>query len=221
LFATGNNATDGVGDTMQGHINNRVSTLSIQKPTAEEWISWGTDNGVNPIVLAAVHQFPHVMQSYLDLAKGETNPYIFDPKTNNGAFASPRSLQKAGFICDNRTTFGPELTLEALEGTVGVSFARDMSAYMDVADKVPSWDEIEKSPAKTAVPTSPAAQLLLLFGSIPRVTKENAKAYTEYFFRFETELRMLWARQFQSRIAVVMGVDQFRKTLCDDHWIFG
>ena len=53
------------------------------------------------------------------------------------------------------------------------------------------------------------------------VTKDNAKAYTEYFFRFETELRMLWARQFQSRIAVVMGVNEFRKTLVEDHWIFG
>jgi hypothetical protein len=220
VFATGNNASDGVGDTMQAHINNRVTTIDVEKPTNEEWIEWALQNGVNEMVIATVHQFPHVMQSYIDDPKGE-NPYIFNPKKNVGAYASPRSLTKAGFICDNREQFGNDLTMEALRGTVGVSLAGDMLAYMSVADAVPSWEAIESSPKKTPIPESPAAQLLLLFGSISHVKdKESAKAYVEYFFRFDLELRMLWARQFKTRLEHVMNVKEFRETLVKDHWVF-
>lgn len=220
VFATGNNASDGVGDTMQGHINNRVTRIGVAKPTAEAWIDWGISAGVNEIVLAAVHQFPHVMQSYLDDG-GADNPYIFNPKRNTGAFASPRSLYKAGFICDSREKYGADLTHEALQGTIGVSFAGDMMAYMAVADSVPSWEAIKAKPTKTPVPDSPAAQLLLVFGSISQVTTENAKAFTEYFFRFPLEVRMLWARQFKNRLQTVMGVKQFRDVLVEDSWVFG
>ena len=219
LFATGNQASDGVGDSMQGHINNRITSVKIGKPTIEEWISWGLDHGVHELILTGVHQYPHVMQSYHDDPNGD-NPYIFNPKRNTGAFASPRSLYKASFICANRHIYGQELTQLLLEGTIGVSFAGDLMAYMDVADKVPSWEAIESKPKTADVPTSPAAQLLLVFGSIGLVTKKNAEAYTAYFFRFPLEVRMLWARQFKNRLEIVRGVKQFRDTLVADHWVF-
>lgn len=217
VFSTGNNTSDGVGDTMQGHINNRVSRISVSKPTSEAWIQWALNNGVNDMVLVGAHQFPHIFESYLD---SQDNHYIFNPKRNTGAFVSPRSLHKAGFILDQRKTFGRDLTQEALEGTVGISFARDLMAFLDVADTVPTWAAIKEKPATTAIPTSPAAQLLLVFGSVPQVTKANAAVFTEYFFRFPLEVRMLWARQFKARLECVMGVEQFRKTLVADHWIF-
>jgi hypothetical protein len=217
VFATGNRASDGVGDTMQGHINNRVTKVNIGKPSVEAWVNWAIDNKVNESVIAAVHAMPNVLQSYLEDAN---NPYIFNPKKNTGAYASPRSLTKAGKICDQRTTFGNELTVEALKGTIGVAFALQMMAYLYVADTLPTWADIEKAPGKTIIPKSPAAQLLLLFGSIGQVNNKNAEAYTKYFFRFETELRMLWARQFKSRLEHVMGVAEFRKTLVEDHWVF-
>lgn len=219
VFATGNNASDGVGDTMQGHINNRVSRVSVGKPTSDEWIEWGINNGVNEIVLAAVHAMPQVMQSYLDDEKGH-NTYIFNPKRNTGAFASPRSLEKAGYICDQREVLGRELTLEALQGTVGMSFAGDMMAYMEVADSIPTWDAIKAKPDTVTVPDSPAAQLLLVFGSVAQVDKKTAEAFTKYFFRFPLEVRMLWARQFKTRLENVMGVKEFRETLVKDHWVF-
>lgn len=219
VFATGNNAEDGVGDTMQAHINNRVSRVGIKKPTHEEWIDWAIDHKVNEIVIAAVHRFPHVMQSHTEDKNGD-NPYIFNPKKNTGAFASPRSLEKAGYICDNRNVYGYDLTEEALIGTVGVSFAKDMMAYLNVADKVPTWEDIAKAPLKTPIPKSPAAQILLVFGSVSQVTTKNAQAFTEYFFRFDLELRMLWVRQFKSRLESLRQVQQFRDVLIKDSWVF-
>ncbi len=217
LFATGNNAADGVGDTMQGHINNRITTVSIGKPSADEWIEWAIANNVNPMVILGVKQYPQVLQSYLEFPENE---YIFNPKRNTGAFVSPRSLEKAGFICDHREALGADFTLEALKGTVGISFAEDLLAYFAVADSVPSWEAIEQAPEKTAVPKSPAAQLLLIYGSIMRVDKKNAEKYVKYFFRFDTELRMLWARQFKLRLEQVTGVKEFRDILIRDSWVF-
>lgn len=216
VFATGNRASDGVGDTMQGHINNRVTKVTVGKPSVEAWVDWAIEHKVNANVISAVHAMPNVLASYLD---DPQNEYIFNPKRNTGAYASPRSLTKAGFICDQREKFGNELTLEGLKGTVGVPFASQMMAYLDVADTLPTWEQIVKNPSKTPIPTSPAAQLLLLFGSISQVEPKNAQAYTEYFYRFETELRMIWARQFKNRLSQVMGVKQFRDTLVNDHWI--
>lgn len=222
VFATGNNASDGVGDTMQGHIYNRVTDIAVSKPTAEEWLTWAGLNGVNAIVMAAVYRFPHVMQSYLD-AGAEENSYIFNPKRNARAFASPRSLAKAGFICDQRQAFGRVLTQEALEGTVGKSFAGDMAAYMDVADTVPTWEAIEAKPGKVEIPESPAAQLLLAFGSMPRIKEPTAAAYTEYFMRFPLEVNKLWQRQFKDApdlLRALMKVKQFRDELVENHWVF-
>jgi len=222
VFATGNNTSDGVGDTMQGHINNRVTTIQVDKPDSDTWIEWAANNGVNAIVLAAVHQFPHVLNSYLDDPKGE-NPYIFNPKKNTGAFASPRSLHKAGFICDQRKLYGDDLALEALKGTVGVSFAGDMVAYMNVADQVPTWEQIEADPEKAEVPKSPAAQLLLLFGSVMRVEDKTAPAYVKYFMRYQTELRALWSKQFVNNnkaMAALMKVKAFTDNLVENHWVY-
>lgn len=223
VFLTGNLASDGVGDTMQAHINNRITTVQIGKPTAEEWIEWAINHNVNENVLAAVHAMPECLASYVDepvnIKADERNLYIFNPKTNSGAFVSPRSLFKAGFICDKLEQFGRDLTLEALKGTVGAPFAEQMMAYLDVMQDLPTYDQIEKNPEKCPIPRG-AGQLLLIFGSIGKVNKKNAEAYTRYFFRFDTDLRMLWARQFKTRLENVMGVKEFRETLVKDHWVF-
>lgn len=217
VFATGNYASDGVGDSMQGHINNRVMTVSVGKPDSEAWIEWAINNNVNPMIILGVKQYPQILQSYMEFPENE---YIFNPKKNTGAFVTPRSLEKAGHVCDNREAFGADLTLEALKGVVGISFAEDLLAYFSVADSVPSWEAIEKRPEDTPVPKSPAAQLLLIYGSILRVNKKNAEIYTKYFFRFDLELRMLWARQFKNRLEQIMGVEAFRKMLITDSWVF-
>ena len=59
-----------------------------------EWIEWARENRVDEMIITAVQQSPHVMQSYID------NPYIFNPKRNTGACAAPRSLQNGKGECD-------------------------------------------------------------------------------------------------------------------------
>ena len=218
VFATGNNASDGVGDTMQGHINNRVTRIPVAKPSSEAFIDWGISNGVDEVILTIVHKMPHLMNSYID---DPENLYIFNPKRNTGAFASPRSLTKAGYIVAQRALLGSELTQEALAGTVGLSLAGDIVAFALIGDSLPEWDAIKKNPAKAHIPEGAPAQIMLALGSIRLVDKSNAEAFVTYFSRFPLEVKMLWARQFKTRLENVMGVAAFRTLLVENHWVFG
>ena len=83
-------------------MTNRDSKNIYEEVHKAEWIEWALENRVDEMIITAVHQFPHVMQSYIDDPKGD-NPYIFNPKRNTGACASPRSLQNGKGECDNDT----------------------------------------------------------------------------------------------------------------------
>ena len=128
VYSTGNLTTDGVGDNMKAHAKNRLTTVTVRNPNDDEWINWGVDNGVAPEILAWVKQFPHCLAMYTDDSQKE-NLYIFNPRKQQEAFVSPRSLFKASAIVKNRQTLGEDTTLAALAGTIGESAARDMSAY--------------------------------------------------------------------------------------------
>lgn len=218
VFATGNNASDGVGDTMQGHINNRVTRVPVGKPSVEDFIEYGINNRTNEVILALVHQMPHILNSY---ESDPDNPYIFNPKKNTGAYASPRSLTKAGFIVDKRAELGDELTQVALAGTIGVSLAGDMMAYALIGDKLPSWEQVVKNPEKCPIPDGAPAQLMLALGSVPLIKPETAGAFTTYFKRFPLEIRGLWALQFRNNIALMMKSAEYRAMLLNDQWVFG
>ena len=230
VFGTGNLETDGVGDTMQGHISNRITSIKMDKPSNDAWIMWGEAHGVDPMVLATVHQLTHCLASYTDLAemennkRGDFNNHIYHPQRNNKAYVSPRSLEKAGNIVEKRAILGDELTMLALIGTVGESFARDMDGYMGAADLLPAWESIEANPMKAKLLTDPhkeaCAQMLLVFASVRRVTKENAEAYTKYFTRYDENVSSIWMRQFKHSLDKVMHVKEFKEALIANHWIF-
>ena len=193
VFATSNLSTDGVGDSLQAHINNRVSRLLVQKPDAKTWCLWGSNNNVDPMVISWVHQTPHCLASYLENNQDE-NPYIFNPKTNTTAFVSPRSLAKAGFIISKRAELGNDLTLRGLAGCIGMRAAADMEAYFDMADQLPTWEAIERDPEGIKLPGSATAQFMLLYGSVAQVEPKQLIAHIKFLKRFKEEMQAVWAK---------------------------
>ena len=122
VFLTGNLSTDGVGDRIKAHTANRVVRVKIRKPNAEEWLAWAVNNDIDPIVMAFVHQYPHVLASYLDDGQ-DSNPYIFNPRKVQDAFASPRSLETASDIIKVRDQVDPDTTIACLSGAVEIGRA--------------------------------------------------------------------------------------------------
>ena len=192
VFLTGNLSTDGVGDSIKAHSLNRIVPVTISKPTSEEWIDWGMSNDIAPEVLAWVNRFPHAMASYTDAGQGD-NPYIFNPKRAQVAFVSPRSLATASNIVSTRKHNDSDAVIAALSGAIGEAAARDMQAYIEFSDQLPTWDETIKEPKTTKVPTSPGACAIVVFGAIARIDKSNIEAFMQYLERFDAEWQAVFA----------------------------
>jgi hypothetical protein len=79
-----------------------------------------------------------------------------------------------------------------LEGTIGASAARDLMAYVEVADSLPKWEDIVKSPTTANVPSSPAALCLLAFSAVQRVDRETIGKFFEYLKRTPKELQSVF-----------------------------
>jgi len=191
VFLTGNMSTDGVGDSLKAHSANRLVPLTIAKPDAEAWLNWAIPKGIEPEVCAWVNRFPHVLASYLD-GHGD-NPYIFNPKRPQKAFVSPRSLETASNIVRTRKFNDPDAVIAALTGAIGESGARDMQAYIEFADQLPTWEATIKDPKHTKIPTSPGACAIVVFGAISRIDKDTIAPFMQYLERFDAEWQAVFA----------------------------
>jgi hypothetical protein len=201
VVTAGNYTGDGVGDNMMAHSRNRISVMNVRKPhagfnvdgsiDADSWGSWAIDNDVAPEVLAWVKETPHCLASYLDPAQSG-NKYIFNPKEAQKSFVSPRSLARASNILKARAGITVNATVAILEGTIGAPAARDLMAYVEVADSLPKWEDICKSPTTAMVPNSPAALCLLAFSAVQRVDRDSIGQFFEYLKRTPKELQSVF-----------------------------
>jgi len=191
-FLTGNLSTDGVGDSLKAHSRNRIIPLHVRKPDADEWIGWALNNDVAAEVVAWVKQFPHALESYTDAAQAD-NPYIYNPRKAQKAFVSPRSLERVSNIVKVRSQIDTDSLIAAMTGAVGESASRDMQAFIEFSDQLPTWESVLHSPKTTKVPDSAGACAIIVFGAISKVTKDSFSPFMEYLERFESEWQACFA----------------------------
>jgi hypothetical protein len=174
VFATSNNAGDGVGDSMLAHAGNRVCIMRMAKPNVNEWLEWAGQTvtvgdkvqaRVSRVIRAAVAMFPRCLASYTTGDQND-NPYIFKPSMSSLSFVSPRSLAKADVIVRNRDAIGENGTKVALAGTVGASFAGDMAAFISMEKSLIDVKDIVKSPESIPMPNDISAQLMIMFQAV-------------------------------------------------------
>jgi len=192
VFLTGNQSTDGVGDSLKAHSANRLVPITVAKPSAEEWIEWALGKGVEPEIMAWVDRFPHALASYTDAGQGD-NPYIFNPRKPARAFVSPRSLATASNIVKSRKQNDPDAVISALTGAVGESAARDLQAYIEFSDQLPTWESTVADPLGTKIPTSAGACSIVMFGAIAKIDKTTFSPFMQYMQRFEPEWQAVFA----------------------------
>lgn len=185
VFGTTNLDSDGVGDNIPAHAQNRMTVVRVANPTVDEWLAWASANDVSPEVMAFAKQFPQVFDCYADMEDTDNNPYIFNPrKGQTKAFCSPRSLEKSSRLIASRSVLG-EALLPALAGTVGEAAARDMEALVHLADQIPSFDAVCKAPGTTKIPDGVGAYFLMAFQLAGRCKEDNLDAVMEYVNRWE------------------------------------
>jgi hypothetical protein len=222
VITAGNNTTDGVGDLLKDHSISRLTICPIANPTAEEWLEWAALNNVAPEVMAWVKAYPHCLASYKDPAQAD-NPYNFNPKNPKRSYFCPRTGHRASNIIKKRSLMTRNALVTALSGTIGDAAARDMTAYVEVADTLPLWEDVITNPQTAIVPTSPAALCIMAYGAVQRVDRSNIGKWFEYLKRTPKELQSVFcltAGKHPEKKQIMMTSGSFVNWMRENQYLF-
>lgn len=233
VFGATNLALEGLGDSVQPHFRSRVMEVYLRKPTAQEWIEeFAVPNQLSPEVIAFVHMYPQVMDSFIDYLPGgkyagkpleKDNPYIFNPKQAQDGFANPRSLHAAAKILQEQSQMDAESLTAALTGVIGEPTAKEMSAFVRFGQEICSFEEVVKNPAKAPISKNPTAQIVQTFQLLTRCqNRDHAASIAEYVMRMKNEMQSLFCHSVanSSKIAEFVTVKEFGALMRDNKVFF-
>jgi hypothetical protein len=203
VFACTNLSAEGLGDTMQAHLRDRVIDVTLRKPTAKEWTdNFALPKGLHAAVIACVQEYPQVFESFMDYEPGgpragqdlsRNNPYIFNPRATQDKWVTGRSLHATSDVLNKGGSLD-EYTLETtLAGTIGRAFAALMMTYVRFGKSLPAFGHICADPLGTPVPRNPGALVMLCFKLITQTTSTaEADAVAQYVKRMPGESTLLF-----------------------------
>ena len=191
VFATSNNMTDGVGDSLPAHTANRLTIVQMEKPSPKLWLSWAGENGISPVIRACVQMYSRMLKSYRD-ADQQDNPYVFQPSKPQISFVSPRSLAKCDTII--KANFSENVMLGLLAGTIGERGARDMMTFVSLNTSVTQFDDIVADPDNVTMPKDMAPLLLMIFQGLDGIdSQDKLNKFQKFVNRIENiEIQTVW-----------------------------
>lgn len=232
IFCATNLSIEGLGDSIQAHLRNRLVFVKMRKPTADEWLKWATDAGLNPMLLAFANNEPRVMESFIDYETGgkfegktlsKENGMIFNPKSTQLAYASPRSLHAASDILDACLGVVDDATLEnALVGTVGAVTASAMASFVRFGQDICDYARVIADPDHAPLSDNPTAQLIQVFQFVTRANdRTEAEAIVKYVWRMRAEMQSIFCNTVASsqRASLFATISEFGRML-KEHKIF-
>ena len=204
VFCATNLATEGLGDSIQAHLRNRLVVVNMRKPNKDEWVSWGAERGIQAEVLAFAEEYPKLFDSFLDYE-------------SFGKFAGKDQDKDNSFI------FNPRISQQAY-ATVGVATADALGAYIRFGRDNPDFAEVIANPAKARIASSPVAQIVMTFKLITNTeTREHAEAVTEYVARMRNEMQSLFCNSIANSVTKInyfVTVKPFQQMLAENKIYF-
>ena len=199
VFGTTNLAIEGIGDNVPPHARNRITVVRAKKTDAPTWIEeYAIPNGINPVIIGTVAEYPEMFATFEDYEKPEQNVYINDPRTVRGAVVTHRSMERAAYVYERTRILGDDVMCHALAGTVGEAAMHNILTMDKLDNQLTPWDELIKSPETAAVPTSAAATCMLVAKAVHRIEKDTMVAWMKFLNRIPKEAQGLFARSVMS-----------------------
>jgi hypothetical protein len=212
-FATTNLGAEGVGDILFAHQRNRVTMVTMAKPSVEQWLAWGINNNVNPAVLGWVRETPQCLHSFAQYTQPDENQYIHHPKSARAAFVTPRSLARAGRWVDKQSQIDEVSLTAALIGTVGERAALDMSAWIQLSHDLPKLVDIKERPHSAHVPSNASAICMVVYRVLGAIERDWVDAWMDYMQRLPLEAQSLFVNNARedsySKRNIVMQSSKF------------
>ena len=205
VFATTNKGSEGVGDILEPHQRDRLIIVTVRKTTNTEWLTWGLNfkdkhgNSIHPAVLGWAKDTPQVFESFENVKNPDDNPYIFHPNQQRVAFVTPRGMEMASDLVYKRDVLGDHIVTAGLMGTIGDRGALDLMAYVKLADKMPSRDDIKNSPSTAKIPDNVSATVMVVFRSLGSMTKDFVTPFMEYLVRLDIEAQAMFVNGVRAK----------------------
>jgi hypothetical protein len=183
VIAAGNRETDrAVTSRMPSPLANRFAHLDFDVDL-DDWITWGLNNGVRTEVLAFQRFRPEML-------------YNFDPKRNEKAFATPRSVTFLSRLMDANKG---EIDFDLAKGVTGEGYAAEFVGFMNIYKSLPDPDMVIMAPKKAEVPTDPATLYAICGAVAQEASDQNMKNVVTYANRLPDEFSVLLIRDCINR----------------------
>ena len=218
VFGCTNLSQEGLGDSIQAHLRDRLVMVRMAKPTMEEWVLWAAANDISPEIMAAAQMYPDIFDTFTDYLPGgskynknnpvkKANPYIFDPSNGEqDKWVTPRSLHAASDIVKQIDNIDEDTLTLALEGTLGTGFTGKLMSFIRFGQELPPFSRVCDEPEDCPVPKNPTAQLVQVFQFVTQVKNTDmAEAVSTYVERMNNEMQSL----FVHTVANSARVDNF------------
>jgi hypothetical protein len=224
VFATTNLGAEGVGDLLAPHHRNRITVVTMRKPTNLEWIEWGINNGINHTLLGWCKDNPQLFASFENVKDPDENPYIYHPKAQRTAFFTPRSGEAASDWLKQREHYDDQTLTSLLMGTIGERGAMDLMAFVKLSDQLPSLESIKNDPGNARVPDSASAVCMVVYRTLASLDKEWINPWMDYMVRLDKEAQGLFANGVRapkySKQSLVMTNKKFTEWAMRNNYMF-
>lgn len=225
VFATTNLGSEGIGDLLMPHHRNRITVVTTRRATWQEWVEWGINNDVDPIVLGWAKNNAALFASFEDVKNPDENEFIFHPQAKGRtAFVTERSLEAASDWVKVRHELDDQTLTAVLMGTIGNRGAMELMTFIRLADQVPTVDAIKADPMNAKVPTSASAVAMVVYRALGSIDRDWVDAWVTYMERLDAEAQGLFVNNAReekySRRDIVLKNKKFTEWAMKNNHMF-
>lgn len=181
----------------------RFTTVVTMDFDLEDWIAWGIEHDMPPVLLAFARFRPdHInrFEASKDMKKSPT----------------PRSVAGVGRLVNRGID-----DYEVLAGAAGDGFATEFVAFMRTWSELPDRNEIYLNPDQVAVPQK-ADVLYALMGSLAHgANPQNMEATVKYLSRVKPEFSVLCVKDAMLRTPAIKTTRAFTQWALQNKAVFG
>ena len=197
--AAGNRTGDrGVTNAMPTPLKNRFVHLELTPDRAQWLTDFAAPFGIHPLI-----------QAYHNWRKADGYLMCFDPKSDEPAFASPRSWEALSRLMH----INPAPALQLIAGTVGTGVGTDFSGFVKTAAQLPQTEMIYFDPDHAPVPTEPSALFAVTGNLAASIDVTHFDPFVRYIDRLPDEYSVLAMDLAKSRLGggIIMHLPAFTK----------